>query len=129
MPDPVASNSKSGTREKSQPHPHLKDGTVYRQVRSTKLDKIKNLFHHLHFGSVTGHSLCSAGGNGRRETNSQSVRQRMERPKAPAGAAGAFASSGPLTVRITQNLRSRNRTPGGYGRGVSGSGASPLAIR
>ena len=40
--------------------------------RPTKLDKIKNLFHHLHFGSVTGHSLCSAGGNGRRETNSQS---------------------------------------------------------
>ena len=27
----------------SQSHPHLEDGSVYRQLRPTRLDKIKNL--------------------------------------------------------------------------------------
>jgi len=38
--------------EYSQPHPQLKDGTVYRQDRPTKLDKIKNLSHQVRVGGV-----------------------------------------------------------------------------
>ena len=34
----------NNSEESLQPHPHLKNGTAYRQVRPTKLDKIKN-FH------------------------------------------------------------------------------------
>ena len=34
-----------GVQSASQPHPHLEDGTVYRPVRPTELDKIKNLSH------------------------------------------------------------------------------------
>ena len=30
-------------RDRLQPHPHLEDGSAYRQLRPTRLDKIKNL--------------------------------------------------------------------------------------
>ena len=39
---------------RSDTHPHLKDGTVYRQVRPTRLDKIKNFPHEVRGGGVIG---------------------------------------------------------------------------
>ena len=36
----------------SQAHPHLKNGTAYRQVRPTKLDKIKNLPDQVQVGDL-----------------------------------------------------------------------------
>ena len=43
-----------GVQSASQPHPHLEDGTVYRPVRSTILDKIKNFLHQIRSGGVIG---------------------------------------------------------------------------
>ena len=37
-----------------QAQPHFKDGTAYRQVRPTKLDKIKNLLDQVRSGGVIG---------------------------------------------------------------------------
>ena len=42
--------------------PQLKDSSAYRQLRPTKLDKIKNLFHHIHSGGVIGLSPELPGG-------------------------------------------------------------------
>ena len=36
----------------SQPQPHLEDGSAYRPLRPTKLDKIKNLHAEIHTGAV-----------------------------------------------------------------------------
>ena len=38
----------------SQGHPQFKNGTVYRQVRPTKLDKIKNFRVAVQLGTVSG---------------------------------------------------------------------------
>ncbi len=41
----------------SQSHPQLEDGSAYRQLRPTKLDKIKNLYHCVRLGAVISHHL------------------------------------------------------------------------
>ena len=48
----------SGSTLILQPHPHLEDGTAYRQVRPTKLDKIKNLHVEVQVGGVSGAGLA-----------------------------------------------------------------------
>ena len=39
-------------RDRLQPHPHLEDGSAYRQLRPTKLDKIKNFCAEVQVGLV-----------------------------------------------------------------------------
>ena len=43
-----------------QSQPNFEDGSVYRQLRPTRLDKIKNLYHYFRFGSVIVHLPCFA---------------------------------------------------------------------
>ena len=49
----------------SQGHPQFKNGTVYRQVRPTRLDEIKNFHPEVQLGAVSGRpvtecEVCSA---------------------------------------------------------------------
>ena len=74
-------------RDRLQPHPHLEDGSAYRQLRPTRLDKIKNFHLDLPIGRMILKNVPAAKtlGRGRRPDTGQDRLDFLDAPSVGRG--------------------------------------------